>query len=49
MFNFDVLDKGLGIAFQQTCSLRYILLAEQISLPDCRLEILDNMRIAIVC
>ena len=49
MFNFDFLDKGLGIAFQQICSLRYILLAQQISLPDCLLEILGNMRIVIVC
>ena len=43
MLNFDFLDKGLGIVspahfvydFEQKCSLCYILLTDQISLPGC--------------
>ena len=59
MFNFDFLSKVFEIVFPQyfvydfskKCFSCYILLTDQISLPDffLRLEIFDNMCIAIVC
>ena len=60
MLDFDFLEKGLGIVsppyfennFQEKLLSCYILLTDQISLPDCLyllLEILAYMFIAIVC
>ena len=57
MFNFDFLEKGLGIVslqdflndFFKKIFLHYILLTDQISLSDCLLEILGSMCIAIIC
>ena len=51
MLDFDFLEKGLGIVSPQLLSC-YILLTDQISLPDCLyllLEIVAYMFIAIVC
>ena len=60
MLDFDFLEKDLGIVsppyfennFQEKLLSSYILLTDQISLPDCLyllLEILAYMFIAIVC